>query len=127
METVETETGPDELRDYQEHAQATDAAWHQEDADAKWRDVRDFLGTDLLDMDTSQPHKWVPGAEWLLLRGVRATLVAKQGEGKTQATLHLVVQVCEANGRVILMDVENDRMQMARRLQHIINGREDPE
>ncbi|HTZ87896.1 MAG TPA: AAA family ATPase, partial [Solirubrobacteraceae bacterium] len=84
-----------------------------------WEQLRDDLGFDLLSLDTSRPTEWVPGAERIVRARERQMWAARQGEGKTQAALHLAVQVCEAGGRVMYIDVENDATEMAARIQAI--------
>lgn len=81
----------------------------------QWRDG----GYNIMGVDTSGPVVWVPGAERIIRRGERQCWVAREGGGKTQAALHLAAQVCEAGGRVIYVDVENDRQEMAERVQPI--------
>lgn len=87
---------------------------------AGWVEFRDAGGADLLAVDTTRPIEWVPGAEQIIRQRERQSWIASQGEGKTQAALHLAVQVCEAGGRVIYVDVENDAVEMAGRLQSIV-------
>jgi hypothetical protein len=82
----------------------------------KWQEQ----ATDLMGVDTTLPVQWVPGAEKIIRRGERQLWAAQQGEGKTQAALHLAVQVCEAGGYVAYVDVENDSQEMAERLQPIV-------
>jgi AAA domain len=75
--------------------------------------------TDLFDVDTSSDIEWVPGAERIIRKGERQMWFASEGNGKTQAALHLVAQVCEAGGNVAYVDVENDGREMAERLKPI--------
>jgi hypothetical protein len=77
----------------------------------RWRDH----GFDLLSVQPGAA-KWVPGAKRIIKRGERQSWVAREGEGKTQAAMHLAAQVCEAGGRVMYVDVENDRQEMGERL-----------
>jgi AAA domain len=86
---------------------------------SSWYDFREALGTDLMALDTSKKVQWVPGAEKIIRARERQMWMAKQGEGKTQAALHLAAQVCEAGGRVMYVDVENDAEEMALRMQTI--------
>ncbi len=76
-------------------------------------------GADLMDVDTTLPVRWVPGAERIIRAGERQSWLASEGEGKTQAAVHLAVQVVAAGGRVVYVDVENDRLEMAERAQPI--------
>jgi hypothetical protein len=89
----------------------------------KWQEQ----ATDLMGVDTTLPVRWVPGAEKIIRRGERQLWAAQQGEGKTQAALHLAVQVCEAGGYVAYVDVENDSQEMAERLQPIVAELSTPE
>lgn len=89
---------------------------------AVWESVRDAGGADLLAVDTSKPTEWVPGAERIIRARERQSWIAKEGEGKTQAAVHLAVQVVEDGGRVIYVDVENDPDEMAGRLQAIVES-----
>ena len=84
-------------------------------------------GFDLMAVDTSAPVRWVPGAERIIRRGERQSWVASQGEGKTQAMLHLAAQVCDAGGYVAYVDHENDAHEMAGRLQPIVADLSSPE
>jgi hypothetical protein len=79
---------------------------------------RDF-GLDLQAVDTDSPIRWLPGAEGIMRRAERASWVAKQGEGKTQAAVQFAAQVCEAGGRVMYLDVENDEREMAERFKSL--------
>jgi hypothetical protein len=74
----------------------------------------------LLALDTTQPVQWVPGADRIIRRGERQMWYAGEGQGKTQAAMHLIAQVCEAGGCVAYVDVENDEQEMAERLQPIV-------
>ena len=87
-----------------------------------WKSVQDTMGFDLRGVDTSLPPEWVPGAEGIIRKRERALWNAKQGNGKTQAALHLAAQVTAEGGRVLYLDVENDRVEMARRMQPIMDG-----
>jgi hypothetical protein len=77
------------------------------------------VGHSLLDEDTDSPIEWVPGAEGIIRKRERQAWVANYGQGKTQALSHFIVQVCEAGGRVIHIDAENDRREMAERIKPI--------
>ncbi|HXP37478.1 MAG TPA: AAA family ATPase [Solirubrobacteraceae bacterium] len=85
-----------------------------------WNQFRQAGGTDLLAIDTSKPIEWVKGAERIIRSRERQSWIASQGEGKTQAAIHLAVQVCAAGGRVIYVDVENDPTEMASRFQSVV-------
>jgi hypothetical protein len=87
-----------------------------------WETLRSGTGFDLRDVDTTLPTEWVPGAEGIVRPRERALWNAKQGEGKTQAALHLAAQVTAAGGRVMYLDVENDRVEMAARMQPIMDS-----
>ncbi len=76
-------------------------------------------GESLLDVDTESDIEWVPGAEGIIRKAERQTWVANYGQGKTQALSHLIVQVCEAGGRIIHIDAENDKREMAERIKPI--------
>jgi hypothetical protein len=86
----------------------------------EWRKAQG--GFDLLTADTSRPIPWVPGADGIIRKGERQSWVANFGEGKTQAAVLLSVQVCEAGGRVVYVDVENDRLEMAERFQPVFDA-----
>jgi KaiC/GvpD/RAD55 family RecA-like ATPase len=75
---------------------------------------------DLLGVDTSGEIEWVPGADRIIRKGERQTWVANYGGGKTQAAVQFTVQVCQAGGRVVYVDVENDRREMAERLKPVV-------
>jgi AAA domain len=79
-------------------------------------------GADLMDVDTTLPVRWVPGAQRIIRAGERQSWLASEGEGKTQAAVHLAVQVVAAGGRVVYIDVENDRLEMAERAQPIADA-----
>lgn len=76
-------------------------------------------GESLLDVDTESDIEWVPGAEGIIRKAERQTWVANYGQGKTQALSHLIVQVCGAGGRIIHIDAENDKREMAERIKPI--------
>jgi DNA-binding transcriptional ArsR family regulator len=76
-------------------------------------------GSSLLDVDIDSPVEWVPGAEGIIRKAERQSWVANFGQGKTQALSHFIVQVCEAGGRVIHIDAENDKREMAERIKPI--------
>jgi hypothetical protein len=78
-----------------------------------------IVGESILDVDTDSPVEWVPGAKGIIRRAERQSWVANYGQGKTQALSHFIVQVCEAGGRVIHIDAENDRREMAERIKPI--------
>ncbi|MGH2879595.1 MAG: AAA family ATPase [Solirubrobacteraceae bacterium] len=84
------------------------------------RDIWDaWPAADLFGVDTTTPVEWVPGAERIIRKGERQMWFASEGNGKTQAALHLVAQVCKDGGCVAYVDVENDAREMAERLQPI--------
>ena len=83
----------------------------------EWRDQ----GFDLLAVQPGAVS-WVPGATRIIKRGEKQSWVAREGEGKTHAAMHLAAQVCEAGGRVMYIDVENDRQEMGERLLPIVDA-----
>ncbi len=91
----------------------------EDDALPVLREWQATKGADLMEVDTAQEVKWVPGADRIIRAGERQSWLAAEGEGKTQAAVHLAVQVVAAGGRVVYVDVENDRLEMAERAQPI--------
>jgi hypothetical protein len=82
-------------------------------------------GFDLMSVDTTAPFLWVPGAKRIIKQGEKQSWVAREGEGKTHAAMHLVAQVCSAvptPGLVVYIDVENDGREMAERLLPILDS-----
>jgi AAA domain len=110
-----------QLDELQEHEPNLDEL-NREEWLASWRDLRAQLGCDLSAIDTTKPVEWVPGAEGIIRRRERQSWVAKENEGKTQAALHLSAQITAAGGRVMYLDVENDKDEMAARAQPIFAG-----
>jgi hypothetical protein len=105
----------------EEHERLRDAGTPDEEDEAvvvlrEWQAAK---GADLMEVDTDVETRWVPGAERIIRAGERQSWLASEGEGKTQAAMHLAVQVCAAGGRVVYVDVENDRLEMAERAQPI--------
>jgi hypothetical protein len=84
--------------------------------------LREWSDFDLLTADTTQPVRWVPGAERIIRAGERQSWIAREGEGKTQAAVLLAVQVASAGGRVAYVDVENDKLEMAERFQPVFDA-----
>jgi hypothetical protein len=76
-------------------------------------------GSSILDVDTDSAVDWVPGAVGIIRKRERQAWVANFGQGKTQALSHFIVQVIEAGGRVIHIDAENDKREMAERIKPI--------
>jgi KaiC/GvpD/RAD55 family RecA-like ATPase len=93
---------------------------HELESLGEWR--RANGGFDLLTADTSRPIPWVPGADGIIRKGERQSWVANFGEGKTQAAVLLSVQVAAAGGRVVYVDVENDKLEMAERFQPVFDA-----
>jgi hypothetical protein len=105
--------------DEDERLSVAGAPVDEDEAIVVLREWQATKGADLMDVDTTLPVRWVPGAERIIRAGERQSWLAAEGEGKTQAAVHLAVQVVAAGGRVVYIDVENDRLEMAERAQPI--------
>ena len=66
----------------------------------------------------------MPGADWLI-KGKRYLTVASAGIGKTLATSVVAVEIVINGGTVVVLDVENGADGYARRLEDILEARED--
>ena len=71
-------------------------------------------------------REYVPGADWLI-KGKRYLTVASAGIGKTLATSVVAVEIVINGGTVVVLDVENGADEYARRLEDILEAREDTE
>ncbi len=125
----DAEITPNELaayeREQEAHAREVEEEAFQEAVPPSvevWNGLKSDVGFDLRDIDTTLPPEWVPGAQGFVRPRERALWNAKQGEGKTQAALHLAAQVTGAGGRVMYVDVENDKAEMAKRMQPIMDA-----
>lgn len=67
-----------------------------------------------------------PGASYLLA-GKRYLIPAAAGLGKSLTLLVISVDVVAAGGDVVILDVENGAEEYARRLDHILQARDDPD
>ena len=90
-----------------------------EEIEGKWED---FKGFDLSSVDISRPIRWVPGAEEIIRRGERQTWGAAEGEGKTESAVILAGQTTAAGARVLYLDCENDKIEMAGRFQPVFEA-----
>jgi hypothetical protein len=71
-------------------------------------------------------REYVPGTDWLI-RGKRYMTVASAGVGKTLSGQVVAVEIVMRGGTVVVLDVENGADEYARRLDRILEAREDTE
>lgn len=70
-------------------------------------------------------REYVPGCEPFLIAGKRYLVPAPAGEGKSLIGLVIAVDVVEAGGTAVVLDVENGSEEYARRLEDILRARDD--
>ena len=78
---------------------------------------------DLLSIDTTEPRPWTRGARRITRPGLRSIWFGARGSGKSIAALLLAVQVIEAGGSAIYLDLENGARRQAERLNAILDDR----
>jgi AAA domain len=78
---------------------------------------------DLTAIDVRQAPPWTPGAELLFRPEMRSIWFAPRGQGKSLAAFIVAVQVIEAGGRVVYVDLENGARRQAGRLAAILADR----
>jgi hypothetical protein len=87
--------------------------------------VAAMLGTrvDLLALDTSKRRPWTRGAPQITRPGLRSIWFGPRGSAKSLAALLLAVQVIDAGGSAIYLDLENGPRRQAERLAAILADR----
>jgi AAA domain len=76
---------------------------------------------------TGIPEREYVAGTCFLIRGKRHLFPAPAGDGKSLAALVVAVDVVEAGGTVVILDVENGQDEYARRLEDVLAARDDQE
>jgi AAA domain len=79
----------------------------------------------LFDADPSEPRPFTPGMDGFMRPATTAVWFGARGEGKSAAALTACVDVIEAGGEAVYLDLENGWLRTAERLNDILACRPD--